>query len=348
MKRMKQWITGLLLTAMLCALLPCAPAAADSRTAYWHEKSAAANHPDCMAALSDATPVSQLSVPGTHDSMAYTGTVLLKDISLTQSMNLAQQLQSGIRYLDIRIDYETTFFSIYHGPIYLRATFDNVLNTLSRFLREHPGEFILMRLKQENDKATSGQMADLFTERYYSQPQYSGLFYDGGSQNPTVGELRGKILILRDGLPLPCGINYRAVDRQDYYRLSSPRDLYNKWERVKAQLESADSGNSNTVYMNHLSGSNGALPFFVASGKVSPCTNAMQLSTGVLFRDDAGRYPDFPRKRLPFGLREIDYLGTNQLTADYISENRLSMVGIIPADFPGAALIESVIACNFR
>ena len=83
---------------------------------------------DWMAGAADARLLSELSIPGTHDSGAqyepYPG------LSKNQDLTIAQQLAAGVRYLDIRCRNVDDRFSIYHGSIDQGQTFDDVLATL--------------------------------------------------------------------------------------------------------------------------------------------------------------------------------------------------------------------------
>lgn len=345
MKKLKKLFSFALILALMLVLAPSAPA--ESGLAYRHDKTAVANNPVWMAALPDDVRITEVSVPGTHDSMAYQGVTLLSDIVLTQSMTLEQQLASGIRFLDIRLDHEGSKFVIRHTIFNLNASFDDVLNTVRRFLKQHPSETVLMRVRQENERVSERKMAELLTA-YCEREENRGLFYDGGSYCPTVGELRGKIFLLREDIPAEFGTDYDYAHIQDYFELRSNWDLYNKWEKIKAYIGKADASGSYSMYINFLSGSVGSMPYFVASGKSSHGTNAPQLSTGLLVGASSTKYPDFPRKNLLFGVKEIDFLGTNQLMTNYLNTTRPGYVGIIPADFPGEALINAVIACNFR
>lgn len=65
-----------------------------------------------MNYIDNSRTISELSIPGTHGSMALYGSVL-GDILINQTMNLDIQLNSGIRYIDIRCrHYYNTFLSI--------------------------------------------------------------------------------------------------------------------------------------------------------------------------------------------------------------------------------------------
>lgn len=349
MKKSKRIIALALTVLLLVSIIPAA--GAEPAKAYWHEKRACTSDPyyqDWMAGLSDGIHVNDVSIPGTHDTMAWQGTVVLQDIMLTQSMTLRQQLDCGLRYCDIRLGYEGDHFEIYHNFVDTRSSLDDVLNTLKAFFAQHPSEFVVMRMQQEHGNESVGVLNRLLAN-YVSRPEYAELFYTGRSFNPTVGELRGKIYVLAQELTVSGAKDYYAVNCQDYFELTSNWDLYHKWELIKEQFLVTNNGDPDTIYMNHLSGARGSMPYFVASGKASHGTNAIQLSTGVLTMSDTNhKYPDFPTKNLLFGVKEVDFMGTNQLTADFLNANQLTRVGIIPIDFPGEAVISAIINCNFR
>ena len=64
--------------------------------------------------------------------------------SLTQSLHITDQLESGIRYIDMRSGYLTTednFFFV-HG-VYGHAI-DDLLKEISKFLDKHPQEFVIL------------------------------------------------------------------------------------------------------------------------------------------------------------------------------------------------------------
>ena len=54
-----------------------------------------------MKAVPDDTEVSDLSIPGTHDSCARHGGPI-RDLALCQHLNLGEQFERGIRFIDIR------------------------------------------------------------------------------------------------------------------------------------------------------------------------------------------------------------------------------------------------------
>lgn len=322
-------------------------------TAYWYEEQVTTPHieqyTDWMSTISDNRFLSDIAIPGTHDTMAHRGSLPFRNIVRTQTMSLQQQLESGIRYLDIRLAYKVNHFALHHGSVALGYRFEDVLNTVQNYLKNHPTETVLMRIKQEHTRASDAEMFTLF-EKYHKK--YASLFWDpmtsSNGYNPTLKEIRGKIVLLPDVLSIEHGINYRSVVVQDEYRLKTNWDLYKKWEAIKRHINQANTTGRDFIFMNYLSGSGGSFPYFVASGHTRPATGAARLSTGLTEPGFKNYYPDFPRTARLGVFATISFEGTNTLTADYLKKNQIKNPGIVVADFPGERLINEIIQCNYR
>jgi 1-phosphatidylinositol phosphodiesterase len=314
--------------------------------AYNHQKDACLVGYNWMAALPNDLTLSRISLPGTHDTMAHYG----GDAVQTQSMRLWEQLYSGIRALDIRCRHYYNTFTIHHGEVYQHANFDDVLETAQRFLRATDyTETIIMRVTEEYEpKGNTVSFAATFLA-YASK--YPGLIWGYDDNNPTLGQVRGKVVILQDFLPggYPLvGIPWGLAVIQDAYKLENNWDLYNKWEKVYNHLGVALVGDKERICINFLSGSTGSFPYFVASGKSSPGNSAPLLWTALTTLFNPNTYPDFPRERCFLGICSIDFLGTNCLTSNIIDKFQYGRVGIIMADFPGPTLIYNVMMNNFK
>jgi len=114
-------------------------------------------------------PINCLAIPGSHDTFSYTVKAtndiapgvdnIVKDLaklfghsakkiiynwSVTQHLDIYEQLCHGIRYIDVRISYcaKTDSFRFVHG-LY-GACIDDEFDKINRFLAENPKEIILM------------------------------------------------------------------------------------------------------------------------------------------------------------------------------------------------------------
>ncbi len=317
--------------------------------AYSHDESIGVNFPDWMEAVPNERCLKDISMPGTHDTMALHG----GDIVQTQSMKLGTQLLSGVRVVDIRCRRVDDSFTIHHGQVYQHANFNDVLLAITQFLQQHPSETVLMRVGEASDvdPQSTVDFVTIFNS-YVNDPNYSNFFWRGSDFRVILNDVRGKIVLLRDFKGGDFGLVYSSslFNIQDHWKLTTNADLYDKWTQVKQQLVDASSNSSfdRPFFINYLSGSTGSFPYFVASGHSSPSTSAPRLATGRTTPGWKDSYPDFPRVDCWGTLCTIAYEGTNILTRDYIIKNYPSYVGIIMADFPGAGLMEQIISTNFR
>ena len=167
-----------------------------------------------------------------------------------------------------------------------------------------------MRLKHE--AGDPNNFNDVLTSVLAS---FASILYTGtgDNENPTLGELRGKILILRDyGLsegPSQYGIPYVGAHFQDNFSLGSRLDLAIKWQDARNQFLQVDASTAQHVSGNFLSAFsfNFGFPYFWASGHSSNGTNAGRLATGLTrgvidtCSAESRCIPEFPQRQLLSG-----------------------------------------------
>jgi 1-phosphatidylinositol phosphodiesterase len=312
---------------------------------YYHDNRVMTHNPRWMTRLKDDVLLSELSLPGTHDTMAFFGGHAVE----TQTLRLPGQLEAGIRVLDIRCRHMYDEFRIYHGHVSQRRLFNEVLDMVIAFLGQNPGETVLMRVKEEhNPSGTTRPFQETFRLRYWEDDKYNKWMFQGKPNvNPPLSLLRGKIVVLQDfdRDNQKYGIPYNSFTIEDTFKLGSNWDLYGKWLKVQAHLGLADRGGRETKYMNYLSAGGGSFPYFVVSGHSNPATGAPRLATGRTTPAFRNTWPDFPRVNCFIGICTIAFEGTNVLTSNRLG-NYKNRVGTIMTDFPGPLLIEQIIAIN--
>ncbi|AFU17338.1 putative two domain protein (plasmid) [Bacillus thuringiensis MC28] len=304
-----------------------------------------------MGRIPDSRRISELSIPGTHGSMALHGGVAgtIGDIAINQTMNLETQLNSGIRYIDIRCRHYHNNFAIHHGRIYQHAFFgSHVLEPVISFLRRNPSETILMRIKEEyNPTGNTRTFSETFESFWTPNQRY---FWTPTGSNPTLGEVRGRIIVLQD---FPSwhrifGIHWGQLNIQDRWNVAGDLDIYNKWIAVRNHFSIA-MNNRTRISVNHLSGTGGSgspRPWFLACGYMQRSNNAPLARLGSpIFPFPLDQFPDFPRSSATSG--PVFFGGMNVLATRRIRERRFNHTGIVAADFPGIGLIEGTIALNF-
>lgn len=203
-------------------------------------------NPSWMAVLPDDQPLSEVTMPGSHNTMALYGGMYAE----CQRWSLASQLRAGVRFLDIRVCHVMGNLTIHHGVAYQRAHFGQVLEGVTDFLREYPTETVLMRIREEFSETGDiyGAVVD-FIHRYahWDLLWHSRLV-------PTMGEARGKLIILQDFPGPDLGMRYRSLDIADAWKVPSLLHLEKKWQNVYKHLEAAPTGNKAQIFLTFSSG----------------------------------------------------------------------------------------------
>lgn len=155
--------------------------------------------------LADNIYVSNMSIPGTHDSATGEGFEgilggLGKSMAQTQDLTISQQWDCGIRAFDLRPTVENssdgTYLHIYHGIIKTAMTFDKALLTLRDKLKENPGEFAIVIMRHESDANSNIQdQWSALMDKYLHSEALAGYLIDF-RPGLTIGDMRGKILVM--------------------------------------------------------------------------------------------------------------------------------------------------------
>lgn len=243
---------------------------------------------DWMKSIPSDYLISNINLPGTHNSCAQF--INFKLISKCQNKNIFDQLKMGIRFLDIRFNFDGNNLFINHSFLKCKTSrtkkenllFSDVLASCETFLKENPTEVILMSIKREAGKSEE-ETFDFF---YNTFAKENDIFYLK-NEVPFLNEVRGKIVLFnRCGADIKntsytdenTGINLtgwpyqnsrkeaklekviiakRNTKSEDYFYL---QDFFNlkpkkKWElAVMPTIHNAPQDNS--IILNFFSGSN--------------------------------------------------------------------------------------------
>lgn len=156
---------------------------------------------DCwMQHLKDATPLSALSIPGTHNSP--TCHRALPSVRC-QAVSPREQLENGVRFFDLRVQPEAPEsgrLALVHGvfPISLTGPkyFRELLDEIYRFLSEKPSETLIISLKREGTGNMTDQQLGRILFEHYARGNEAGRWYTDPTI-PTLGQVRGKIVLIR-------------------------------------------------------------------------------------------------------------------------------------------------------
>lgn len=167
----------------------------------WTTYSSYVDGPCWMKYVDNNKFLDELSIPGTHDS----GTCSVDNDTEPQSSQakcqqdyIPTQLLEGVRYFDIRLG-KGENPGIDHGACYLLKKDGNfmhlsdVIGYFNTFLSENPTEALIMLVSRGNDEATDESLTTALGKVFDENPD---LFYTS-SRIPTLGEVRGKIVLLR-------------------------------------------------------------------------------------------------------------------------------------------------------
>lgn len=166
-----------------------------------------------MSSIPSPTLLSQLTIPGTHDSCARSNIPYVR----TQYLSISQQLALGIRFLDLRLRrHDDNQLYLYHGGVPLglpgRLSFQSVMDEVWAFLQASPSETVLVSIDNDDNSPSQKTSPEIF----YRAVEFAVLttpYYEDGSPrwftdfsttpNPTLGQVRGRAVLLRRYLPEP-------------------------------------------------------------------------------------------------------------------------------------------------
>ncbi|EEA04097.1 phosphatidylinositol-specific phospholipase C X region [Burkholderia sp. H160] len=224
-----------------------------------------------MSAIDGNRLLSALTLPGSHDTCAYT---VDDRLARTQQATLDAQLHHGVRVLDIRCRNEYDRFVIHHGGIPLGLTFDDVVRTCGQFLARHPGESIVMSVKDEWPARNCTRTFAATFEWYVAQ--HAHVRWHLAPELPLLQAVRGSIVLLqRFTSEKPLGIDLTAwpdnatfdIDNvpapltiQDEFRVPVPASIDYKWRAIDSLLDLAPGLCGERWVINFCSGTGMAAP----------------------------------------------------------------------------------------
>lgn len=280
-----------------------------------------------MAGLHDTVKVCRVSIPGTHDSGTAGVRFPMKHYARTQTMDLSEQWDAGIRFFDLRPKLENGTLRIYHGPADCHLGFEEAMLTIIGKLEQYPTEFCVVMTNSaggglEGVDRIMDDINTLFDINMLAQ------FH----ADMTVADMRGRVLFIHrdyrdNGRDYPgtvvlgwpgngsshhsrmesCQYQSAVLWAQDFFTEGGKGDYLNsKWDKVTALIREFASAPDGVWCINHLSGYTGA-----------------GISTNI------------NRNAKTTNARLLEYLG-----------NHKKPIGIIPMDFPSQELIDAIISCN--
>uniref|UniRef100_A0A7N8XMK6 Phosphatidylinositol-specific phospholipase C X domain-containing protein n=1 Tax=Mastacembelus armatus TaxID=205130 RepID=A0A7N8XMK6_9TELE len=144
-----------------------------------------------MDSVPDETPLSAITIPGTHDSLSLYGGPLAE----CQVWTLEKQLNVGIRYFDVHAgiwlpNQKLIYIRDSHWMFWQRTHLDEVLSIMTNYLDSHRSETVLLKVSLHG--ILQDKVAKLLMEliKKYTDKIWTGLSV------PTMKQARGKIVFL--------------------------------------------------------------------------------------------------------------------------------------------------------
>ncbi len=191
-----------------------------------------------MDGLDGSKKLNQFNIPGSHDSLAYNVSNFVKKYAQCQKYTLQDQLNSGVRILDIRLFYDKTKKDLFccHGKDIFQCnchkknsdeliSYDLVLSTIANFLKNHPSETIIIAPKHESgSKTLTNKQINLVHEKL----KKFGIIYTE-NRVPSLQEVRGKIVLWDKKNSLNGGMKILTTSKS----FSNKKYIGIKWEIQK-------------------------------------------------------------------------------------------------------------------
>ncbi|WP_419535847.1 hypothetical protein [Endozoicomonas sp.] len=155
-------------------VIPSKQSTASKELASWQEKVAKLSREMANRAgkpnVDSNRSIAEMTLHGTHDSGTYSIKFprlskvpglkyiakLAKNYSVTQTKTISEQLNSGVRYLDLRLRSSSTEsgFRIHHGVVN-GSDSTTGLGELFEYARQHPKEMVVVKMQFDHDKGDS-------------------------------------------------------------------------------------------------------------------------------------------------------------------------------------------------
>ena len=292
-KRKKLWMAAA--AAAVCLFAAVSPATVKAQS-QWD----AVETTDWMANIDGNKRITEINMPGTHDS----GTKGTNSFSECQNTTLTQQMENGVRFLDIRLEAQSD------GKLYLvhasvdcksptdggKFYFEEALQECYEFLDAHPTETVVMSVKKDDGDDADAKIQQYVHSYIDQNPDY--WYLQNGK--PFLNDTRGKIVLLsrykneNNYDDKKRGLHFVWSDQGGSSAVDPPwakvqvtgltgawvQDRYeysetDKWEAVQRGLDSPPDENNraNTYFLNFLSAA-----WKILNMPTSPSSNASKIN----------------------------------------------------------------------
>lgn len=323
-----------------------------------------------MTQLDDDIAIQDLSVPGTHDSAALEGFTHF-NLSETQTWKIEEQLQNGIRFLDLRVKimFQHKGLAMYHGDDALydparphgfdQLYYKAVLQKCVDFLKQNPREVIILSVKCEGDTKYDGWTVEDWFRQIANEvaadnpPGTWDKWWDYRSNvNATLGSVRGKMLLWRrfprEGkdqtldYSQPFGLDLTPMnDRYDNTKGSDWYTPQGGYSYVQDHYKSASVHEKFAVWSNTLG--------IAQESRQNPHHQHVNRQFFNFSSIGAGKHPgDYAKVMNPAVKKWLSATLTGKSPAGDLGATAVrSGFGVLPMDYPNREIVDLLIQANF-
>lgn len=178
-----------------------------------------------MKNIDDSKSLKDLNLPGTHDSSTRFCSFSL--FSSCQNLSVSEQLEIGVRVLDIRVGGKTAVHSFcvckksrFGKPLAV----SDVIGDVYGFLDSNPTETVMLLYKMDRGKSSADCFNFLYDDFIKLNPEKWYL----ENRIPLLGEARGKIVLVRrtDSLLGDVGVDFTSMPDQGGTKESSCGEFF--------------------------------------------------------------------------------------------------------------------------
>lgn len=184
-----------------------------------------------MKNLPDDMCISTISLPGTHDA----GSASLPESSIvstahTQNFTIGEQVYDGIRAFDIRLKKNMK----YGHTLTCRNGLPETMTEIREFLTRNPKEMLVFMIGSDEGGDWSEEMKENFKNIIN---EYSDLFIDDFDGATRLGDVRGKILVIKRQEECPYGKLLKFEDNSIFeangFHVEDVYKEHKTWKKIK-------------------------------------------------------------------------------------------------------------------
>lgn len=324
---------------------------------------------DWMGGLPDTALLSELNVPGTNQSASYTVYDAMHQHQ-HEDFDIARQLASGIRYLHLDVQVDNKDFVLVYGKEHVAVPFSDVLTTIRTFLHAHPRETVMLLLHSPSEEKNEETDVNAFVQVFEQYRKAAPELWSVGNSIPKLGDVRGRIVLLRgfynspsmDVFPLglradnwpedstgfTCDLENTAppqsVYLQNLYNIHYPWNVENKAATARQALAISVNLDRNRLYID----------YFAAAGVNEHSDGGdprsftpYDMAEGIIFDDmiQLGAVGSPPAALMYEGLNQLLERDLDQRIDDHAESGIPHAVFVL--DYANEALATKIVQLNF-